>query len=163
MWSITPPLLTSLGLSSSQGLSYLYYLSKEFIMSKETSSSLLSDLLAFVEADEHTQFELIRNLPDYLSAYKTHKALKTLLSSLQYKMDELFNTYCKSVTKGSGQVSMLLSYTALNKIRNFYGEELVIVSDMINEYKAYVWHGHLLDTLFFIERKSEDLWDHRGV
>jgi hypothetical protein len=40
---------------------------------------------------------------------------------------------------------------------------LNIAKDMLDEYKMYVWSGHLWDTLMGNDRKEEDMVDYRTL
>lgn len=126
------------------------------------SYNLVSELLDFVEAGEHTPFDYIRNFQDYLFARQTRKALKALNKSLEYKAEELFNSYCEDVKIGSARFEQLATYKTIIKILNFYIEECDITNNMIKEYEAYLWAGNFISQLFFKQRPDEDLYDHRS-
>lgn len=119
-------------------------------------------LIAFAREGKHHQFQYIRNFRDYLFIKKIKKSLQTMLSHLALSEDDLFSEYCHDVTKGNSTVDKLLTYKELGKLIDFYEEEYRVTSSVLQEFEAYMKSGHILDMLFFGERESKDLWDHRG-
>jgi hypothetical protein len=127
-----------------------------------TEQNILSELLSFTEAGEHTKFQLLQSWREYLFTRKVRYSLKILTNSLQASADKLFKSYCSGVAAGASDVHELLAYSQVIKIYRFYLEELKIIDDMLNEYESYLIAGNWLDFIFNTQRPVDKLWDHRG-
>lgn len=125
--------------------------------------SILSELLAATEKNEHSRFELLRNFKDYLAARYVRYSLILLVSDLDRNAEKLFNKYCRLQAKGTDDVSMLLAYNCLNKILVFYKEELRIAEELVNEFNSYMFSGNFISMITGKTRPIEDLHDYRKV
>ena len=131
-------------------------------MPDDFNTNLISDLLTFAKAGKHHEFQYLRNFRDYLFIKKTGQSLLALVNNLVLSSDKLFSEYCQGVSKGHDAIDKLLAYKELDEFITFYEEEYFIVLDVLQEFEAYMRAGHRLTMLFFGERESKDLWDHRG-
>lgn len=130
----------------------------------QTNEDLMSDLIHKAKSGKHQQFQFIRSWPEYINARKTRRAYKLLVSSIIGSSNKLFKKYCKEVTTGDADVFKLLAYCSTLEILKYYEEELNIISDMIDEYEAYLMTdcNFLGAWLFYDQRPLIDLWDHRS-
>ena len=124
--------------------------------------NILSELAAFTDADEHTEFRLLRTWQDYLFAKKVCRSINTLTLGLRSIANKQYKNYCRSVILGVSDVNKLLAYKYLIKILDFYMEELRINKEMIYEYELYLSDGNWLDFVLDNQRTQDKLWDHRG-
>ena len=131
-------------------------------MTNTASQSLITELLAFVEAGEHTQFQFLRNLQDYVFTCNVKHTIRVLIKNIQSSADKLFATYCKEIRHGSADFDKLLVYQSLVRIIAFYGDELLIMNDMIDEYETYLMSGNIINALLQEQRPFSELYDFRG-
>ena len=124
--------------------------------------NILSELAAFTDADEHTEFRLLRTWQDYLFAKKVCRSIKALTLGLRSIANKQYKNYCRSVILGVSDVNKLLAYKYLIKILDFYMEELRINKEVIYEYELYLSDGNWLDFVLDNQRTQDKLWDHRG-
>lgn len=128
-----------------------------------TEQNILSELAKHTDSGEHTKFQLLQNWKEYSFARKARAALKVLLKTLYRSVDNLFRNYCTDIVSGTADIHKLLAHNYTMTIISFYTEELMIITNMIHEYEAYLMEGHLLDAFFGEQRPAELMWDHRGL
>lgn len=110
---------------------------------------------------EHTSFEYIKNIAEYFAAKQIDNALSSILGSFKKSYGKILKQYCKEVRTNKADLSLLLIMNELTQLHKFYSAERDIIQDMIDEYRTYLDHGHLLSALFGEQREVWDLWDHR--
>lgn len=133
-------------------------------MHKEEIHNITTEIIARAKANEHTPFEYIRNWTDYRKCQLSRAALKLLIKSLTYSTDSMLNKYCKAIITGTADVSQLLVRGVLNQTVEFYKKELAMADDMLDEYRAYLSDGHLINAFLFNEYRSwSDCWDRRNL
>ena len=126
-----------------------------------TEQNILSELAAFMEAGEHTKFQLLQSWQEYLFTRNVKRAIKTLIKSLGAAANKQLKSYCKDIASGNSDFNRLLAYKYLNNILSFYLEELKITENMLDEYEAYLAAGNWLDFIWSTKRPQSKLWDHR--
>ena len=127
----------------------------------ETDKNLLVELITNTERGQHRPFQLLINYREYFRARKIRRAHKLLVASLKQSLDKQLKKYCKAITAGETEVIKLFAYCTINKVLEFYEEELRIINDMIDEYECYL-EGNLLDFILGLPRPANKLYDHRG-
>ena len=127
-----------------------------------TDKDIMSELLAFTEADEHTKFQLLQTSHEYFFTCKVKHSIKLLIKYLNSITNRCLKDYCATIVTGTSDVTKLLVYKRLCKIIDFYSVELSIVDDMLVEYESYLFSGNWLDFILGTPRPSDKLWDHRG-
>lgn len=129
----------------------------------QTPEPLMSELLRQAEAGKHLDFQFLRNWQDFINARKFRYTLELVIDSVEISTKKLFKNYCLAVTKQKSDAMILIAYKTALKVLSFYREELRILKDMIDEYRAYLMSGNLLSAfLFNSQRPTEELWDYRG-
>lgn len=124
---------------------------------------VLPHIISKAQNGEQSKFHFIRTWQDYRFHKKHLQALKYLKSSLAYSTKKAFKRYCKSVAAGTSEVTDLLIYTTLVETIKYYQTEIEVITDIIYEYEAYVFEGHLIDAWSGKWRPWEDLKDFREV
>ena len=132
-------------------------------MMNDDSLELAEQLIQRAKKGDHSNFEFIRSLEEYAAAKMIKKALKKVVKSFDTPKNNLYRAHVKSVQEGEDELNVILAFSELVQVVNFYSDEIGIVSDMIDEYVSYVHSGHIWDTLVGNYRKEEDLVDHRKV
>ena len=123
----------------------------------------MSDLIDQADSGKHLQFQFLRNWSEYTNTKKLRRTYKLLVGGIDQSARRLFKKYCKSVAAGNSDVLNLIAYMKLLKLRDFYEEELSIISDMAEEYEFYLLDGNLLISIIFdYQRPLDKMWDHRG-
>jgi hypothetical protein len=130
----------------------------------EDSNLYIADqLIQRAKNGVHSEFEFIRSFNEYLAARMFRKATIKVFNSFAESRNNLYKAYIKMVKEGTDSLSVILAISELNQIIKFYEDEIEIVSDMIDEYIAYIHSGHLIDTIVCNYRKEEDLVDFRKI
>ena len=140
------------------GAQILYY---GDIMTKSESRQLLADLIEYAEAGKKLRFEFICNWPTYCKHRISRRTFLTIIDSLNYAADSMLKRYCKGLQDGTADFTDLLVRKSLLKAVEFYNCEMLMITDRIYEYEAYLMDGHLLTALLGEERARCDLFDHR--
>lgn len=151
--------MRAFGTSSSQG-SQLYYM----VIHMQTNKELMLTLMANAEAAKYSKFRLLRNWSEYSDVKKLRRAYRLLVASIEESASNVFNKYCKEISAGNSKVINLVAYCELIKVLCFYEKELQTITDMINEYEAYLFEdGNLISAWLFNEpRPADKLYDHRS-
>ena len=121
-----------------------------------------AELFAAAEKQTHRQFQFLRSWGEYSRARKIRKLLQLTVNSIDKTADRLFNKYCKTVRAGRSDFMQLLAYQATDKILWYWVDELRIITDMIEEYEAYLAAGNFWKSLFGDHRAYDQLEDYRG-
>lgn len=124
---------------------------------------IAEQLIQRAKDGNHSSFEFIRSLDEYFAARTFRKASNKVFESFITTQSNLYKAYVSQVKEGIDNLDVILTISELNSIIKFYEIEIEIVSDMIDEYKAYVHSGHIIDTLLGNYRKEEDLVDFRKM
>ena len=115
-----------------------------------------------LEEKVHTQPEFIKNTSEWWTARACKAGLYKVITLFDTLATALYKAYCKAVLKGTADFNMLFVYRQYLECKHFYEEELALIQDMLEEYWVYVFSGHFCEQfLFFRERESWHLWDHR--
>lgn len=127
------------------------------------TQKVLTDVIKRAESGEHTKIEWIRDYKTYRRCKLSLRAVKILISSLEYSAASLLNSYCKEITKGITNFNKLLIRKSLLQTITFYKQEFDILQDMIYEYDAYLMDGNYLMALLGEIRPISELWDRRDM
>ena len=84
-----------------------------------------------------------------ISVKRVYKTFKTL-----YK--KLMKTYAKDILTGEQKLEMLMSMKQFEICYNYYRKECEIAKDMLQEYRSYLFSGHIFDQLVFNSVRSDD-------
>ena len=127
-----------------------------------SSAELTKQLIETAEKGKHRNFEFITNI-DTLSVAKTLRdALEKLVTAFTKTAKMSYNLYVIRLKAGSSPVEFLLQYKTFSHCAKFYKEEYKILTNMIQEYHAYLMYSwHLFDHLLGREREEKDLYDYR--
>ena len=112
---------------------------------------------------EHMEKEFICSLRGLYITKKYIVGCQTVINSFNSICSAMLETYLEQIRAEAQDIDLLISMKQFEHCRNFYSEEMKIAKDMIKEYRAYVFGGHILDTLLGNPRKEEDLVDYRTI
>jgi hypothetical protein len=71
--------------------------------------------------------------------------------------------YLEQIATGTQDLGVILALKQFIQCRDYYYKESEVAYDMLDEYKCYVWSGHIIDTLVGNTRREEDLVDYRTL
>ena len=92
-----------------------------------------------------------------ISVKRVYKTFKTL-----YK--KLMKTYAKDILTGEQKLEMLMSMKQFEICYNYYRKECEIAKDMLQEYRSYLFSGHIFDQLVLNGVRSDgDCIDYREL
>ena len=132
-------------------------------MQDENGLQIADQLIKRAKSGEHTTFEFIRSIEEYFAARTVRKVVNKVVRSFTDSRNSLYNAYIKSIEDDTNDLNVILSISELDRVIKFYIDEIDLISDMIDEYVAYVHSGHIIDTIIGNYRKEEDLVDFRKV
>lgn len=130
---------------------------------EESNLQVAEQLILRAKKGEHSEFEFLRSIEEYFAARTVRNAVYKVAKSFKNSRDNLYKSYIKTVKSGAQSLEVILAISELEQVVKFYDDEIGIISDMIDEYVAYVHSGHIIDTLVGNYRKEEDLFDFREV
>lgn len=130
-------------------------------MNKSESQQFLADLIAYAEAGKKLPFSFICNWRDYRKYRISKNTFSMIVESLNYAANSLLEHYCKDLQKGTADFTDLLVRKSLLKAVEFYNCEMLMITDMIYEYEAYLMCGNLLWAFLGKERERCEMYDHR--
>lgn len=129
----------------------------------KTEEELELALLIKAQKNDHTEFELLRNLNDKLMAKTCIAAFSKISKNYKKFAKVLYKNYLKTVKLGIPSHELIVTYQELSLCSKFYADEVKIYWDMLDEFKSYLWSGHFLDVyLYGNDRTDEDMIDMRG-
>ena len=128
----------------------------EQIEFSEDPKEFFNELVKKALGGKQSDFEFIRTyemckVARYykISTKRVSKAFKTL-----YK--KLMKTYAKDILTGEQKLEMLMSMKRFEICYNYYRKECEIAKDMLQEYRSYLFSGHIFDQLVFNSVRSDD-------
>lgn len=127
----------------------------------KTNEAFMAELIAKAEQAKHRQFRFITCWEDYKYYKKLRWSHILLVKSLKESANKIFKKHCKTVKAGNSEALTVIAYCTVNRVLNFYEEELDIITEMVDEYECYLVRGNWLDFLFNLRRPLDKLWDHR--
>ena len=122
----------------------------------EDPKEIFEELVKKALKGKQSDFEFIRTyemckVAKYykISVKRVYKTFKTL-----YK--KLMKTYAKDILTGEQKLEMLMSMKQFEICYNYYRKECEIAKDMLQEYRSYLFSGHIFDQLVFNSVRSDD-------
>lgn len=124
---------------------------------------MLTTIIDHAQSSESFEFRFI----DSWTAYKFYKdkrrSFRILVKALESGSERLLKNYCKKVISGTANLNSLLAYKQLLRIIDFYKQELNTITDMLDEYEAYLMHGNFFWSYLGEIRSVSDMYDFRGL
>lgn len=136
---------------------------KKKIKNAKESEKLFIQLMEKALTNEHSTFEFLRCWSDreVIKQYVYNvSAVITMFKNLE---KTAYKTYLKQIESSTQDLQVVLVLKQFNQCKRYYQKEKEIAKDMLEEYKAYVFGGHLWDTLVGNIRTDEDCVDYRNL
>lgn len=130
-------------------------------MERQSNTQLLEEILEYAEKGQSEKFQFICNRQAYKEIKNRSRANKLIISSLRSGYKKLFKKYCRGIIANNANFNLLLACRELLSVIDFYQEELQVLTDMLDEYDAYLSTVSLMDLIIQDDRPTYTLWDHR--
>ena len=127
------------------------------------NDSIFKEVLQTALSGKHREFNFLRNLTHLSNALEVRSGIKAINKTLKRLFKLMYKLYIAQVKENKQDINVVISLQQIIICIAYYKEELVIVNDMIHEYRAYVFGGHFLDTLLGKTRAEIDLVDYRKL
>jgi len=124
---------------------------------------MFTQLIEKALANENQPFQFIGSLQDRSVAKTCIKATKKIIKLFKKLEDSSALTYVELIKQGKQSVDVLLAHIQFKQCVKFYEKELFTLQDMLKEYRAYVFGGHVMKTLLGIYREKKDMVDYRTL
>jgi len=120
-------------------------------------------MVELAKQNKHFEFTLITSLT-HLKNVKVYKNfLKGFLRGIKKSVSKILKTYKNNILTTEDTADCIMFFSDADICLKFYSEELVIIEDMLDEFRSYLWSGHFLDIyLFNRTREEKDMIDMRG-
>lgn len=129
----------------------------------EDGGELFIQLVKKAMTEKNSDFEFIRN-------WEVRKVVKQYI----YGVDQVirifsnlekttYKTYVNQVKTNTQDLQTILAFKQFNQCRKYYSKERDIALDMLDEYRAYIFGGHIWDTLVGNTRTDDDCVDYRDL
>ena len=113
-------------------------------MEQNDSQQLLLAILDHAHEDPPLKFTYILSWDEYNYFQGFEKSARIVIKVLKSTADKLMKEYCKDVIAGISDMTQLLAYSEIVEVTEFYENELITVTKMLDEYNDYLWHGNFL-------------------
>jgi hypothetical protein len=150
-----------LGFSSGQGAIILFR-QGVFYMTNTEFQQMILKIIEYAQTTPPSEFHFICNWVEYKYFKGKRRSYKLFAKGLHKGADRLFKTYCEGIRDGSANFNKLLAYQQMLQVISFYEREIVTISEMLNEYEAYLFDGNFLNSFIGVPRAEEDLKDYRS-
>lgn len=106
----------------------------------------------------------------FIRSWEQRKAVKeyivgidSTISIFVNLINKVYKTYLEQIRTNEQDLGIILSLKQFIQCRDYYLTERKIAEDVLDEYRSYIWGGHIWDTLVGNIRKEEDLVDYRTL
>ena len=128
---------------------------------KKDGEKLFVQLMEKALQNQKSEFQFLGSLEDMLAARQYVRGVKKVLKIFNRVEKKTFKSYLKLVDTDNTDLGVLIALKQFDQCITFYKKEMEIALDMLDEYRAYVTGGHIIDTLLGRPRHEEDLRDFR--
>lgn len=122
-----------------------------------------SELVKKALEGKQSNFEFIRSYEMLKVARLYRTGTKKVFKVFKSLYTALLDAYAKAIITNDQKLEMLMSIKQFEICAEYYKKEHAIAKDMISEYKAYVFSGHILNTMFGGYRPDFECVDYRKL
>jgi len=113
--------------------------------------------------NEKTDFQLIPTNEMYSVTKIFAHGTKKIIKMFKQLVKATTEAYALQILTETTDLKLLLACVQYQQCLDFYENELKTAKSMLQEYRAYVFGGHLLKTALNIPRAEEDMVDYRTL
>ena len=122
----------------------------------EDPKKVFEELVKKALKGKQSDFEFIRTYEMCKVARYYKISVKRVSKTFKTLYKKLMKTYAKDILTGEQKLEMLMSMKQFEICYNYYRKECEIAKDMLQEYRSYLFSGHIFDQLVFNSVRSDD-------
>lgn len=128
----------------------------EQIESSEDPKKVFSELVKKALGGKQSDFEFIRTYEMCKTARYYKISVKRVSKTFKILYKKLMKTYAKDILIDEQKLEMLMSMKQFEICYDYYKKEYEIAKDMLHEYRAYLFGGHIFKQLVLNDIRSDD-------
>ena len=122
----------------------------------EDPKKVFGELVKKALGGKQSDFEFIRTYETCKVARYYKISVKRVSKTFKTLYKKLMKTYAKDILTGEQKLEMLMSMKQFEICYNYYRKECEIAKDMLQEYRSYLFSGHIFDQLVLNGVRSDD-------
>ena len=122
----------------------------------EDPKKIFGELVKKALKGKQSDFEFIRTYEMCKVARYYKISVKRVSKTFKTLYKKLMKTYAKDILTGEQKLEMLMSMKQFEICYNYYRKEYEIAKDMLQEYRSYLFSGHIFDQLVLNGVRSDD-------
>ena len=122
----------------------------------EDPKKIFGELVKKALKGKQSDFEFIRTYEMCKVARYYKINVKRVSKTFKTLYKKLMKTYAKDILTGEQKLEMLMSMKQFEICYNYYRKEYEIAKDMLQEYRSYLFSGHIFDQLVLNGVRSDD-------
>ena len=122
----------------------------------EDPKKVFEELVKKALGGKQSDFEFIRTYETCKVARYYKISVKRVSKTFKTLYKKLMKTYAKDILTGEQKLEMLMSMKQFEICYNYYRKECEIAKDMLQEYRSYLFSGHIFDQLVLNGVRSDD-------
>ena len=122
----------------------------------EDPKKVFEELVKKALKGKQSDFEFIRTYDECKTVRLYKISTKRVSKAFKILYKKLMKTYAKDILAGEQKLEMLMSMKQFEICYNYYKKECEIAKDMLQEYRSYLFSGHIFDQLVLNGVRSDD-------
>ena len=132
-------------------------------ISKEQQEELFNTLVQKALKGEQSESRFIVCWEDRNIVREYIRGTTATVQMFNNLITNLTKVYVDQIEKNAQDLGIMLSLKQFYTCKEYYQKEREIAEDMLDEYRSYIFGGHVWDTLVGNTRKEEDMVDYRTL
>ena len=130
----------------------------------EDPKKIFGELVKKALKGKQSDFEFIRTYEACKTARLYKISVKRVFKAFKTLYKKLMNIYAKDIMVDEQKLEMLMSMKQFEICYDYYKKEYELAKDMLSEYRAYLFRGHIFDQLVLNSvRPDDDCVDYREL
>ena len=122
----------------------------------EDPKEIFGELVKKALGGKQSDFEFIRTYEACKTVRLYKVSVKRLSKVFKNLYKKLLKTYAKDIMTDEQKLEMLMSMKQFEICYNYFKKECAIAKDMLSEYRAYLFSGHIFDQLVLNNVRPDD-------
>ena len=122
----------------------------------EDPKKVFEELVKKALSGKQSDFEFIRTYEMCKVARYYKISVKRVSKTFKTLYKKLMKTYAKDILTDEQKLEMLMSMKQFEICYNYYKKEYELAKDMLSEYRAYLFSGHIFDQLVLNGVRPDD-------